>query len=142
MTSSNCALCFYYRLERQTLLRCKSTRSRSLWSCLVPSSEVCCFFFLIQQCTANGLSYETITQDGSGVITLEIFFSGFPRMVGLSFFPNLRHLTVVGQDLTKIEDLECCPLLQELWVAECHLTVSLLPMCCYSLQNIYSSAKK
>lgn len=99
-------------------------------------------FFLIQQSTADGLSYETVTQDGSNVITLEIFFSGFPRMVGLSFFPNLRHLTVVGQDLTKIEALECCPLLQELWVAECHLTVSLLSVCCYSLQNIYSSAKK
>lgn len=58
------------------------------------------------------------------MVTLEIFFSGFPRMVGLSLFPNLCRLTVVGQDLTKMEALDCCPLLQELWVAECRLTVS------------------
>lgn len=66
------------------------------------------------------------TQDRSSIYTLEVFFSGFPHMVGLSFFPNLRHLTIVGQELTKIEALEGCPLLEELWVAECRLTVSLL----------------
>uniref|UniRef100_H3C5I0 Leucine rich repeat containing 9 n=1 Tax=Tetraodon nigroviridis TaxID=99883 RepID=H3C5I0_TETNG len=99
-----------------------------------------CFKYSLSQlfaCTANGLSYETITQDGSSVVTLEIFFSGFPRMVGLSLFPNLCRLTVVGQDLTKMEALDCCPLLQELWVAECRLTeISGLEKC-LQLRKLY-----
>lgn len=78
------------------------------------------------QCIANGASYENIAKEGSDILALEMFFSGFPRMVGLSFFPKLRLLTIVGQDITKIEALESCPLLQELWVVECHLTVSIV----------------
>lgn len=74
----------------------------------------------------NGVSYEKILQEGCNVSSLEVFFSGFPRMVGLSFFPRLCHLTIVGQDIKHIEALECCPLLRELWVVQCHLTVSLL----------------
>lgn len=78
------------------------------------------------QCIANGAPYENIAKEGSDILALEMFFSGFPRMVGLSFFPKLRLLTIVGQDITKIEALESCPLLQELWVVECHLTVSIV----------------
>ncbi|XP_076841776.1 leucine-rich repeat-containing protein 9 isoform X2 [Brachyhypopomus gauderio] len=73
-------------------------------------------------CTCNGISYEKVAQDGSGITTLEMFFSGFPRMVGLSLFPNLSTLTVVGQCIEHIQGLEHCPLLRELWVVECHLT--------------------
>ncbi|KAM8915276.1 leucine-rich repeat-containing protein 9 isoform 2-T2 [Spinachia spinachia] len=73
-------------------------------------------------CLANGVSYERIAQDGSTVSSLEIFFSGFPRMVGLSFFPRLDQLIVLGQNIKHIEGLECCPLLRELWVVQCHLT--------------------
>ncbi|XP_028422571.1 leucine-rich repeat-containing protein 9 isoform X3 [Perca flavescens] len=73
-------------------------------------------------CMANGVSYEKIAQEGSNVSSLEIFFSGFPRMVGLSFFPGLCELTIVGQNIKHIEGLECCPLLRELWVVQCHLT--------------------
>ena len=75
---------------------------------------------------ANGVSYDKIAQVGSNITSLEMFFSGFPRMVGLSFFPRLCRLTIVGQNIKNIEGLECCPLLQELWVVECNLTVSLL----------------
>lgn len=74
---------------------------------------------------ANGISYEKIAQEGNNITSLEIFFTGFPRMVGLSFFPSLCQLTIVGQNIKYIEGLECCPLLQELWVVQCHLTVSL-----------------
>lgn len=81
---------------------------------------------IFSQCMTNGVSYEKIIQEGCNISSLEIFFSGFPRMVGLSFFPRLCHLTIVGQDIKHIEALECCPLLRELWVVQCHLTVSLL----------------
>lgn len=72
----------------------------------------------------NGVSYEKMCEDGSGVEALEVFFSGFPRMVGLSLFPRLVTLTVVGQNVCRIQGLDDCPLLQELWVAECQLAVS------------------
>lgn len=83
------------------------------------------FVLLPQQCSNNGICYERLGEEGCDVSSLEMFFSGFPRMVGLSFFPVLRQLTIVGQSVKRIEALDCCPLLEELWVAECHLTVRL-----------------
>uniref|UniRef100_A0A673J9S6 Leucine rich repeat containing 9 n=1 Tax=Sinocyclocheilus rhinocerous TaxID=307959 RepID=A0A673J9S6_9TELE len=50
-----------------------------------------------------------------------MFFSGFPRMVGLSLFPRLSSLTIIGQSISSIHGLEYCPLLKELWVVECKL---------------------
>lgn len=79
---------------------------------------------LYQQCLAIGVSYDNIAHEGSTVSSLEIFCGGLPRMVGLSFFPRLCQFTVWGQNIKHIEGLECCPLLRELWVVQCHLTVS------------------
>lgn len=80
-------------------------------------------FFVPQQCIANGVSYEKIPQEGSSITALEVFFSGYPRMVGLSLFPRLCQLTLVGQSISHIKGLEACPLLREFWVVECQLTV-------------------
>lgn len=76
------------------------------------------------QCVCNGVSYEKVCGNVSEVEALEMFFSGFPRMVRLSLFPRLLTLTIVGQNVHRIQGLDDCPLLQELWVAECQLTVS------------------
>ncbi|XP_061700025.1 leucine-rich repeat-containing protein 9 isoform X2 [Syngnathoides biaculeatus] len=73
-------------------------------------------------CMANGLCYDDLAREGPRVTSLEVILSGFPRMVGLSFFPKLRQLQIVGQAVKRIEGLESCPLLQELWVVECKLT--------------------
>ncbi|KAJ7990764.1 hypothetical protein DPEC_G00290290 [Dallia pectoralis] len=73
-------------------------------------------------CSVNGVSFEEIPLEGSSITSLEIFFSGYPRMVGLAHFPRLCQLTVVNQNIGQIQGLESCPLLQELWVAECKLT--------------------
>ena len=78
-----------------------------------------------QQCRANGFSFEKMSDDLSAVASLEVFFSGYPRMVGLSLFPKLLQLTIVSQSISHLQGLEGCPLLQELWVAECQLTVCL-----------------
>ncbi|KAM9294045.1 leucine-rich repeat-containing protein 9 [Gastrophryne carolinensis] len=51
-----------------------------------------------------------------------MFFSGYPQMVGLHYFPNLLNLTLVGQMIESISGLESCPLLQELWITECQIT--------------------
>ncbi|XP_035529277.1 leucine-rich repeat-containing protein 9 [Morone saxatilis] len=88
-------------------------------------------------CLANGVSYEKIAQEGNNISSLEIFFSGFPRMVGLSFFPRLCQLTVVSQNIKHIEALECCPLLQELWVVQCHLTEISGLQNCLQLEKLY-----
>uniref|UniRef100_A0A671WDQ5 Leucine rich repeat containing 9 n=1 Tax=Sparus aurata TaxID=8175 RepID=A0A671WDQ5_SPAAU len=83
------------------------------------------------------MSYDKIAQVGSNITSLEMFFSGFPRMVGLSFFPRLCRLTIVGQNIKHIEGLECCPLLQELWVVECHLTEISGLQNCLQLEKLY-----
>ncbi|XP_020917888.1 leucine-rich repeat-containing protein 9 isoform X3 [Sus scrofa] len=70
-------------------------------------------------CLCNGLSYEMIGQKGSDTSKLEMFFSGYPRIVGLSLFPNLTSLTIVAQDIKEISGLETCLQLKELWIAEC-----------------------
>ncbi|XP_068582596.1 leucine-rich repeat-containing protein 9 isoform X2 [Cebidichthys violaceus] len=88
-------------------------------------------------CLANGVSYENIAQVGSKVSSLEIFFSGFPRMAGLSFFPRLCQFTILGQDIKRIEGLECCPALRELWVVQCHLTEISGLQNCLQLEKLY-----
>nr|XP_060475937.1 leucine-rich repeat-containing protein 9 isoform X4 [Panthera onca] len=70
-------------------------------------------------CLCNGLSYEMVGQEGSDISELEMFFSGYPRIVGLSLFPNLTSLTIVAQDIKEISGLETCLQLKELWIAEC-----------------------
>lgn len=79
----------------------------------------------MEQCLCNGLSYEMVGQEGSDTSKLEMFFSGYPRIVGLSLFPNLTSLTVVAQDIKEISGLETCLQLKELWIAECCIEVSL-----------------
>ncbi|XP_038584816.1 leucine-rich repeat-containing protein 9 isoform X3 [Micropterus salmoides] len=88
-------------------------------------------------CMANGVSYEKIAQEGSNISCLEIFFSGFPRMVGLSFFPRLCQITIVGQNIKHIEGLEGCPLLRELWVVQCNLTGISGLQNCLQLEKLY-----
>ncbi|XP_072222222.1 leucine-rich repeat-containing protein 9 [Leuresthes tenuis] len=88
-------------------------------------------------CQVNGVCYDKISQEGSNIRSLEIFFSGFPRMVGLSFFPSLCQLTIVEQDIKHIEGLECCPLLQELWIVQCHLTEMSGLQNCQKLEKLY-----
>uniref|UniRef100_A0A3Q2T1F8 Leucine rich repeat containing 9 n=1 Tax=Fundulus heteroclitus TaxID=8078 RepID=A0A3Q2T1F8_FUNHE len=85
----------------------------------------------------NGLSYEKIATEGSSIRSLEIFFSGFPRMVGLSCFPNLLQLTIVDQNIKEMEGLDCCPMLQELWIVQCHLTEISGLQSCIQLEKLY-----
>lgn len=66
-----------------------------------------------------------VGQEGSDTSKLEMFFSGYPRIVGLSLFPSLTSLTIVAQDIKEISGLEICLQLKELWIAECCLEVSL-----------------
>uniref|UniRef100_A0A3P9BJR2 Leucine rich repeat containing 9 n=1 Tax=Maylandia zebra TaxID=106582 RepID=A0A3P9BJR2_9CICH len=88
-------------------------------------------------CMANGVPYEKIAQEGSNITSLEMFFSGFPRMIGLSFFPRLSQLTIIGQNIEHIDGLECCPLLQELWIVQCHLTEISGLQNCLQLEKLY-----
>ncbi|KAM6961269.1 leucine-rich repeat-containing protein 9 [Aplochiton taeniatus] len=90
-----------------------------------------------EMCLANGVSYEKIPQDGGNITSLEMFFSGFPRMVGLSLFPRLSQLTVIGQSISHIQGLEGCPLLRDLWVVECRLTGISGLETCRQLQKLY-----
>lgn len=50
-----------------------------------------------------------------------MFFTGYPKIIGIKYFPNLTTLILIGQSIQKISDLEI--LLKELWIAECCLVV-------------------
>jgi hypothetical protein len=56
-----------------------------------------------------------------------MFFSGFPRLIGLHHFPCLHTLTVIGQSITVLTGLTSLTMLRELWVAECFIQVSRHP---------------
>ncbi|XP_039175436.1 leucine-rich repeat-containing protein 9 isoform X2 [Crotalus tigris] len=88
-------------------------------------------------CTSNGLAYERLEQEGPSTQNLEMFFSGYPRIVGLSHFPSLTKLTLVRQHIQWISDLENCPFLKELWIAECCLTKIAGLEKCVILQKLY-----
>ncbi|XP_060274100.1 leucine-rich repeat-containing protein 9 isoform X5 [Ovis aries] len=88
-------------------------------------------------CLCNGLSYEMIGQEGSDTSKLEMFFSGYPRIVGLSLFPNLTSLTIVAQDIKEISGLETCLQLKELWIAECCIEKIGGLQECKSLEKLY-----
>ncbi|XP_051504244.1 leucine-rich repeat-containing protein 9 [Myxocyprinus asiaticus] len=88
-------------------------------------------------CVSNGVSYEKVSQEASGVEVVEMFFSGFPRMVGLSLFPRLSSLTIVGQSISSIQGLDCCPLIRELWIVECKLNEISGLQNCLQLQRLF-----
>uniref|UniRef100_H3BH59 Leucine rich repeat containing 9 n=1 Tax=Latimeria chalumnae TaxID=7897 RepID=H3BH59_LATCH len=98
--------------------------------------------WLCTVCFSNGLSYETIAQEGPTVSTLEMFFSGYPSMVGLAYFPNLTTLTLVGQNIESIQSLESCPHLKELWIVQCSLTKIEALQHCSNLQKLYLYCNK
>jgi len=60
----------------------------------------------------------------SNVQLLEMFFSGLPRLISFHSFPNLLKLVIVNQNIERIEALDTCVNLRELWITECKLTVS------------------
>ncbi|KAM6444492.1 LOW QUALITY PROTEIN: leucine-rich repeat-containing protein 9 [Rhynochetos jubatus] len=55
--------------------------------------------------TCNGLSYENIEQEGLQTIALDMFFSVYPRIIGMKYFPNITTLILNGQNTKKISDL-------------------------------------
>ena len=78
------------------------------------------------QCAVNGVTYEKLALGyGVKVQKLEIFFFGCPRIPSLNYFPNLRVLCIVNQRFSRISSLEACPSLQELWICETQIQVSL-----------------
>ncbi|XP_074249270.1 leucine-rich repeat-containing protein 9 isoform X2 [Saimiri boliviensis] len=88
-------------------------------------------------CLCNGLSYEMVGQEGSDTSMLEMFFSGYPRIVGLSLFPNLTSLTIVAQDIKEISGLETCLQLKELWITECCIEKIEGLQECRNLEKLY-----
>lgn len=53
---------------------------------------------------------------------LEMFFFGYPRIVGMEYFPNLTKLSIVNQKISSMKGVEVCTNLTELWVCEGQLT--------------------
>lgn len=69
-----------------------------------------------------------------------MFFSGLPRLISFKSFPNLVKLIIVNQALERIEGLESCVNLQELWITECKLKVR-VDQQMFLLENVDLSMK-
>jgi len=89
------------------------------------SIDLNCSLFLFQ-CSVNGIQYEKLAMEGKAISSVEVFFSGFPRVIPQldDSFPHLVTLCIIGQDLSLIENIASLTLLEELWLAECKITVS------------------
>ena len=76
------------------------------------------------QCISNGINYEKLVEEGCGgkVQELEMFFFGYPRIVGMNYFPNLTKLCIVNQKINSMKGVEGCMHLEELWICEGQLT--------------------
>ena len=83
-------------------------------------------FYVYFQCTNNGISYSKVTNnEDNNTELVEIFFSGYPKMVGLNLFPNLKKLVIMNQStIQKIEGLISVKNVSELWICECDILVS------------------
>ncbi|XP_029195766.2 leucine-rich repeat-containing protein 9-like isoform X1 [Acropora millepora] len=78
---------------------------------------------LEELCTVNGVKFDKLQKGaGKNVTSLEMFFSGFPKIIGMEYFPSLQSLTLMGQAITELENLEHLPNLTELCVSECKLS--------------------
>lgn len=55
---------------------------------------------------------------------LECFFIGFQEIMHIDKFPHLTELKIIAQELKRINGLENCVNLTELWLAECQITVT------------------
>ena len=72
----------------------------------------------------NGINYNrAVNGDTNNVELLEIFFSGYPRMIGLNYFTHLKKLIIMNQQLQRIDGLMSLNKLTELWLCECSLKV-------------------
>jgi len=71
------------------------------------------------------------------VESLEMFFSGLPRLISFKPFPNLLKLVIANQLIERIEGLETCVNLQELWITECKLKVCIHTYLVRSLVTSY-----
>ncbi|XP_070181590.1 leucine-rich repeat-containing protein 9-like isoform X2 [Littorina saxatilis] len=88
-------------------------------------------------CLNNGITYSKLPVEGQGVKILEMFFSGFPRLIGLHYFPNIHTLTVIGQSISKLKGLTTLTKLKELWVAECQIKKMEGLEKCLQLERLY-----
>ncbi|CAL1540956.1 unnamed protein product [Lymnaea stagnalis] len=97
---------------------------------------------LREVCLNNGINYKKLYLEGPETTVLEMFFSGYPRLIGMHHFPNLTTLTVIGQSVSRLEGLTDLPYLDELWVAECQLTKIEGLEKCKSLIKLYLYGNK
>lgn len=82
------------------------------------------------QCTSNGITFEKLS-GGAGLKTkhLDMFFFGCPRIVGLSYFANLRRLCIMNQKIASMVGVGVCHTLEELWICEGDIEVSVHGIC-------------
>jgi hypothetical protein len=64
-------------------------------------------------------------------------YYNYPRMACLDFFPYLTSLTIVAQDIERIEGLDECRNLTHLWVCETKLQIISGLDRCQALRSLF-----
>ncbi|KAG1679410.1 hypothetical protein FOA52_007701 [Chlamydomonas sp. UWO 241] len=67
---------------------------------------------------ANGVTKDTLLNCPESVTHLEMFLVDYERLYGSQFFPGLTSLSIMGLDISEIESLEPCVLLQRVFLIE------------------------
>lgn len=77
---------------------------------------------LKELCANNGINYSKLqNSEICNVDKIEMFFSGFPKIIGMKQFPSLTSLIVMSQPVDKIDGVSSLVLLKELWICECQV---------------------
>lgn len=96
----------------------------SIETCLLMYLSIYIVTLDILQCANNGINYSKIQNgDICNVDKLEMFFSGYPKIIGMHLFPSLSCLVIMDQQVAKIEGLSTLALLRELWICDCQVKV-------------------
>uniref|UniRef100_A0AC35TN19 Protein phosphatase 1 regulatory subunit 22 n=1 Tax=Rhabditophanes sp. KR3021 TaxID=114890 RepID=A0AC35TN19_9BILA len=75
--------------------------------------------YLEKLCVSNGIDISQLKNEGSKQDAIEMFFGGFPVLIGLKYFTNLSCLKLINQEIVSLRPInEVSRTLTELWLVE------------------------
>lgn len=66
----------------------------------------------------HGWTEECLVHKNAQLCRIEMFLASFDTTTCLHLFSNLLTLQLIGQEISSLEPLECCPHLRHLWIVE------------------------
>ena len=97
---------------------------------------------LMNMCQANGLDQEELVNHPERITMLSMMFYNTNRIVGLQFFPFLKKLQIIQQNITSLEGFRECTSLEELWIVESSIDRIEYLENCTKLKKLYLYSNK